>query len=79
MNEIINIELSDNDVIQPCPFCGCEEIELHNTWTAAYWLECAQCGCEMYDTNQPGEAESFEAHVASKEAVIAGWNRRVSK
>ncbi len=76
MSEIIQLHLTENDVVLPCPFCASEEIELANTWTACYWLECQRCGCEMHDRNLAGDPVSVEAHQASKSAVIAAWNQR---
>lgn len=76
MNEIIHLELTKEDVLEPCPLCGATEIGLANTWTAHYWLECYCCGCEMRVYDGHLDAGKIEDHQASKAAVIKAWNQR---
>lgn len=74
--ETIHLTLNENDKLKPCPFCGGEDLELQNTHTASYWIECLSCGCELH-----GEAfspdDDFQAHHAAKDSAIEAWQRRV--
>lgn len=36
-----------SEKLLPCPFCGGTEVELKNTHTASFWVECSSCGCEI--------------------------------
>ncbi|NTG00048.1 hypothetical protein G6L30_07930 [Agrobacterium rhizogenes] len=33
--------------ILPCPFCGSENVDLANTHTPAFWVECEDCGAQV--------------------------------
>jgi len=38
----------NNDVavmLKPCPFCGSNRLELHNTENGTYWIICGECNC----------------------------------
>lgn len=62
---------------KPCPFCGCEDIEITNTHTPAYWAECTECGARIdsqYDETIPWEAE--ESYIASFRSACEAWNNR---
>ena len=41
-----HVELTDERV-EPCPFCGATDIALCNTHTAAYLMECQNCGAQV--------------------------------
>ena len=30
----------------PCPFCGSKDLEIGNTHTPIFWVECLDCGAE---------------------------------
>ena len=77
IDQIINLELTADDVVLPCPFCGSDDIELQNTWTAAYWLQCQECGVKMSDPGMDRDPNSLKDHQASKAGALAAWNRRV--
>ncbi len=75
MSEPINLTLTPKDRLLPCPFCGGANLELQNTWTPCYWIECQVCGVQMSD---PGfnRKHTPRGHAASKRAAIKAWNRR---
>lgn len=76
-SEIINLELTDSDVLKPCPFCGSNDLEFCNTWTAHYWVECNGCDAQCGDHEQVSrDPDKLEDHQASKAAAIAAWNSR---
>lgn len=78
--------------LAPCPFCGSEELELCNTHSPSFWVEC-ECGVEVHGeafatrTSQSYSAEPEgpnEADYAglrpifrkAADSAIAAWNRR---
>lgn len=71
----INLALEETDKLLPCPFCGGTELELCNTWTACYWIECQTCEAQV-----AGKAYSdprrLSSHEKSKASAIAKWNTR---
>ncbi len=73
---IINFELADfPDIkLKPCPFCGSEELELINTHTPYYWIECVSCCCEL--TCSGDYANTVADHKKAALNVIGKWNRR---
>ena len=36
------------DPLVPCPFCGSEDLELSNTHTPYFSVECQECGAEVH-------------------------------
>lgn len=70
-----NLVLDESDRLLPCPFCGGTNLELANTWTASYWIECQDCEAQIsgvaYEPN-----ESREAHELSAASAIVKWNTR---
>ena len=73
--KIIHLEFTPQDKVLPCPCCGGDVLELCNTWTASYWIDCP-CGLQMHDRDTFWKTNSMEEHQASKAAVIAAWNKR---
>ena len=74
---IINLELEASDEVLPCPFCGGTDLELCNTHTASYWIECP-CGAEVRGggfSPKRGYAQ-MKHHLKAKAAALAAWNRR---
>ena len=65
-----------NQKLKPCPFCAHKSVELHNTHTSSYWMECACCGANIHDP-RPGRSDSERAHRASAKRAIAAWEGRV--
>lgn len=69
-------------VLKPCPFCGEQDrLELANTHTASYWIECEACEATARDPKGSGnpyrtKAAAKKAHHQSMRRTIATWNRR---
>jgi len=68
--------------LRPCPFCGSTELELANTWTPSYWVECNCCGA-----TKPGQAANWKTndqaydrsrHVKAAISAVDAWNSRFS-
>ena len=61
--------------LTPCPFCGCAVLELSNTHTASYWIECTNCGAQV--TGEPfyGDDKALN-HLLAKRSAVKAWNRR---
>lgn len=72
---VIKLSLLEEEVLLPCPFCGSSNVELVNTWTACYWLEC-ECGAQIDGESFPNDY-SLADHEKSKRSAIEKWNRRV--
>jgi len=71
-------------LVRNCPFCGSWLINITNTHTACYSVECNACGVEM--TGPSFEKESREGavgkvldHLSAIRAVVRLWNRRVGE
>ena len=62
-----------HDYVLRCPFCGGDDIELKNTHTASYWIEC-KCGAEMHGRPFPGHG--LKSHEKAKASAIEKWNDR---
>jgi Lar family restriction alleviation protein len=71
----IHLTLTTADAVLPCPFCGSTDLELQNTHTPHYWIECQGCEAQVSDPGH-GRRNTLPAHRASKAAVLAAWNRR---
>ena len=75
-------ELED---IKPCPFCGSFDLQLKNTHTAAYWIDCNSCredgfdirvGGESFDEHYVSEMIPLKNHKRAKKSALLAWNRR---
>lgn len=80
MKENINLTISDfsGETIFPlkhCPFCGSLAIDLKNTHTPSYWVECDTCGAKV-DGEWGGDKEDMRAHKKSARSAIRKWNKR---
>lgn len=67
--------------LRECPFCGGRDMDIVNTHTPCYWVECNDCETQKHDVDGsgnplPDEASARAAHEASVERVIAAWNTR---
>ncbi|MDE2098435.1 MAG: Lar family restriction alleviation protein [Patescibacteria group bacterium] len=74
-----------------CPFCGSSSLQIGNTHTPSYWVECEDCGAAVYGKGYPyskKEHSGFHSHllygttlpkpyVLARMAAIKAWNRRV--
>lgn len=76
-----NFVLDGSENLLPCPFCGSTNLELANTHTPSYWIECLDCDCKLSGGCGPdlaGDAATLKAqHKASAEDAITKWNTRV--
>ena len=72
-----NFVLDDSDTLLPCPHCGSTDLELANTHTPSYWIECV---CSARVSGEYGPELTMGAveaqHRASAESAIQNWNRR---
>lgn len=76
-----HFELSPDDAVLPCPFCGGSNIELCNTHTPSYWMECQDCEAQAHGRYGPdlvprSHYGSLRQHEAAAESAINAWNRR---
>lgn len=74
----INLSLEEGDIVFPCPFCDSVDLELQNTHTATYWIECRECSAEVTGTSY-GDGKGRLAksqHAKAKASAIIAWNRR---
>ena len=72
---IVNLKLKAGAPIAPCPFCRGYKIELQNTWTPSYWLECQKCEAQVGDQKN-GRADNKTGHTLSALNAIEAWNKR---
>jgi hypothetical protein len=57
--------------LEPCAHCGSEELEVWNTHTPSFAVEC-ECGAEMHGDYF---AKSFRKAITS---VVKKWNQRTT-
>lgn len=72
---IVNLELTKEDRVLPCPFCGSKNIELWNTHTACYSVECLDCSAQVTGESH---SETKRGHLQAKRAALATWNTRTT-
>jgi ribosomal protein L37AE/L43A len=64
----------------PCPFCGSTNVELCNTHTASYWVECQDCEASVhggsFDDRFRTRKACLDAHDAAISSAKAKWNKR---
>lgn len=70
--------LLEGEEVKPCPFCGSGMIELENTHSAAYWMECQGCGAQVDGESFTNHPDNEESHLAAAQSARTAWNRRVS-
>jgi Lar family restriction alleviation protein len=75
-----HLTIDRDDIVLPCPFCGSNDLELCNTHSASYWVECHGCGAEAngraYGTDTRSEKLTLKQHRQAKRSALAAWNRR---
>lgn len=73
-------EEKEHGKLKPCPFCGNRELEVTNTHTASYWVECLECGAEVsgeYGGDGFQTETAFRAgHELALRSAVKAWNRR---
>ena len=69
MSNVVRSDESDGYELLPCPFCGCESIDL---WPMKNYKSpvCNGCGATICETYTTGE---------DTEAQVKAWNTRVKK
>lgn len=78
MSEIIHLTKKDlNLVFDRCPFCGSYDIELCNTHTPSYWVECEGCGAQIHGPHSEYEDDA-RGHIDSANSAANAWNERFS-
>ena len=75
-----HVELTDERV-EPCPFCGSNDVALCNTHNSAYWMECQNCGAQVDGQSFAGFADGNEdeKHLESARSAISTWNHRIAQ
>ncbi|WP_273794610.1 hypothetical protein [Brucella intermedia] len=38
----------DHFFLDVCPFCGGNDVDLANTWTPSFWVECEDCSAQVH-------------------------------
>lgn len=71
----------DGHALKPCPFCGSHELEICNTHSPLYWVECGMCGAEcpgesVEEASCATELEALDAHNRALLSAVENWNRR---
>ena len=74
------------DKLLPCPFCGSDDLEVWNTHTPSYVVECHGCEAQAhgksfkYTTKQHDDFHSKPLpppYVKARASAISAWNRRI--
>lgn len=68
----------EGEEVKPCPFCGSGTIELENTHSAIYWMECQGCGAQVDGEDFTSYPDNEDSHLAAAQSARTAWNRRVS-
>ena len=72
--------------LKPCPFCGSDDLEVWNTHTPSYVVECHGCEAQAhgksfkYTTKQHDDFHSKPLpppYVKARASAISAWNRRI--
>ena len=68
------------DELKPCPFCGGEDITLHEAYGNAHvegraWIRCEHCGARIGDGYPNPHLFDIED---STEYAVRNWNRRAN-
>lgn len=68
-----------------CPFCNTDNcLDIHNTHTPSYWVQCDNCGAEKHGGLPTGyaggrirgQARCAALHASALHLAITGWNTR---
>jgi hypothetical protein len=61
----------------PCPFCGGVDLEIQNTHTPSYWIECHGCEATAHG-EYGGDRKTRANHRRAFLSAVRAWNRRTS-
>lgn len=72
---------SDDEYLEPCPFCGSDSIVVLNTHTPSYRGECLDCGAQGPSNSyprRPARARNsvVRQHKRAYTEAVDLWNRR---
>ncbi|RJT37392.1 Lar family restriction alleviation protein [Rahnella woolbedingensis] len=68
--------------LKPCPFCGSDLMQVENTGTACYWVECSLCTAQgavvaAADEEQIVDTVTMKTiHAEVFNEAIRSWNIR---
>ena len=57
----------------PCPFCGSDNLEVCNTHTPSFWVNCFDCEGQAHGKYREGQ---FKAAMLN---AVDAWNRRAKE
>jgi len=68
--------------LEPCPFCGSHDLEVSNSHTPSYSVECLcceaeKCGAYHYGKKCKTERKAELEHRKAFTSAIQEWNKRV--
>ena len=62
-----------SEELKPCPFCGCPDIRIEQTWKNGFTIECSKCHIKVEQKTIRYGLEWL------KERMIVTWNTRPSQ
>lgn len=71
----------EDAALKPCPFCGSTELEVTNTHTPCYSVECTTCSAEArgawsYGKRIRSAVNCLRVHRKAFESAVVAWNTR---
>lgn len=68
--------------LKPCPFCGSTDLELGNTHTPYYSVQCTTCSAEVHGAYSYGNrirsaVNCLRVHRKAFNSAVEAWNNRV--
>lgn len=57
-----------NEKLRACPFCGHTNVELANTWTPSFWVECEDCCAQVHGVAMPQKDDDCCHYSADPQA-----------
>jgi len=77
----LRLDYNERNQLTQCPFCGGDDIELENTHTPSYWMECQNPDCQAqvhgaYGSQLEGKISEMKRHRYSAESALLRWNTR---
>lgn len=67
--------------LKPCPFCGSDDLEIQNTHTPSYSVQCQGCQAEANGPYYYGKAmrtrkNCVRQHRKAFDSAVQAWNQR---
>lgn len=67
----------DKTKFKPCPFCGCEQIEVWASCISPDWeCSCVNCGSTIQGSVAWGDMTEAEHNNACLNEAVKAWNKR---